>query len=622
MNHQKYVEPPAFDLDAIFKESVPHNPLIFVLSAGVDPTKMLRECASNNGMGEKFGSIALGQGQAPFATRMIDTGIEEGNWVFLANCHLMTSWMPALEKIVDDLSSRNPHEDFRLWLSSSPNPKFPIAILQQGLKMTTEPPRGMKANLLRMYNTVSDEQFHACKNKPSAYKRMLFGLCFFHAALLERKKFLALGWAVVYDFNDADFEICESLLTNLLEAYDDIPFDALRYLTAEANYGGRVTDDWDRRLLITYMAQYYAQETVEVDNHKMCATPEFFVPDDGSIKSYKEFIRNLPVKDVPETFGQHSNAEIASQITDTTDMLATLLSLSSGSSAAGGISKEEQVDKIAEGMIAGFPPNVDLYTITLAKEDDPSALNVVLLQEIERYNILLTLVRNSLVNLRKGIKGLVVMSADLDVVFNNLLAGSVPPVWLKSYPSMKPLGPWMRDLSERIDQLNEWGNGQYPKVYWMGGFTYPTGFLTAVLQTTARKSQIGIDQLAWEFSPLQWEEKDVPAGAKDGVYVKGLYLQGAGWDLDNQCLREPQPMELIVNMPIFWFKPAEVKKKAPKGVYQCPTYLYPTRTGSRERPSFTIVVDLKMGASEPEHWIKRGTALLLSLETGEDLTKF
>ena len=206
--------------------------------------------------------------------------------------------------------------------------------------------------MLRMYNTVSDEQFHACKNKPSAYKRMLFGLCFFHAALLERKKFLALGWAVVYDFNDADFEICESLLTNLLEAYDDIPFDALRYLTAEANYGGRVTDDWDRRLLITYMAQYYAQETVEADNHKLCATPEFFVPDDGSIKSYKEFIRNLPVKDVPETFGQHSNAEIASQITDTTDMLATLLSLSSGSSAAGGISKEEQVDKIAEGMIS------------------------------------------------------------------------------------------------------------------------------------------------------------------------------------------------------------------------------------------------------------------------------
>ena len=621
MNHQKYVEPPPFDLDAIFKESVPQNPLIFVLSAGVDPTKMLRECAANNGMGERFGSIALGQGQAPYATRMIDEGVRDGNWVFLANCHLMTSWLGPLEKIVDELGSRNPHADFRLWLSSSPNPKFPIAILQQGLKMTTEPPKGIKANLLRLYNNVSEEMFHACKTRPQAYKRLLFGLVYFHAALLERVKFLGLGWAVVYDFNDSDFEICESLLTSLLDEYEDIPYDALRYLTAEANYGGRVTDDWDRRLLVTYMHQFYHPEAVETDNYKMSGLPEFYVPDDGSMKSYKEFIRNLPVQDLPEAFGQHPNAEIASQITDTADMLSTLLSLSSGG-GGGGADSEGMVDRIAADMLGQLPDNCDVYTITLAKEDDPSALNTVLLQEIDRYNGLLDKVRNSLTGLRMGIKGLVVMSAELDVVFKCLLGGAVPPVWLKTYPSMKPLGPWMRDLIERIGQLNEWGNGQYPKVYWMGGFTYPTGFLTAVLQTAARKTQIGIDQLTWEFTPLQWMEKDVPGQPKDGVYVKGLYLEGAGWDNDNYCLREPKPMELIVNMPIMWFKPTEVTKKQPKGMYQCPCYLYPIRTGSRERPSYTITVLLKTGALEPEHWVKRGTALLLSLSVGEDLSKF
>jgi len=487
--------------------------------------------------------------------------------------------------------------------------------------MTTEPPRGIKANLLRMYNNVTEDLFHMCKNKPQAYKRLLFGLVYFHAALLERKKFLALGWAVVYDFNDADFEICESLLTNLLDDYDEIPYDALRYLTAEANYGGRVTDDWDRRLLITYMHQFYHPETVEVDNYKMSGLPEFYVPDDGSLKSYKEFIRNLPVAALPEAFGQHPNAEIASQITDTADMLATLLSLTSGGGGGGG-DTEATVDRIAADMLEQLPDNCDVYTISLAKEDDPSALNTVLLQEIDRYNILLSKVRDSLIGLRKGIKGLVVMSAELDVVFSCLLNGAVPPVWLKTYPSLKPLGPWMRDLIERIAQLNEWGNGQYPKVYWMGGFTYPTGFLTAVLQTAARKTQIGIDQLTWDFSPLQWMEKDVPGQPKDGVYVKGLYLEGAGWDNDNYCLREPKPMELIVNMPIMWFKPTEVTKKQPKGMYQCPCYLYPIRTGSRERPSYTITVLLKTGASEPEHWIKRGTALLLSLAVGEDLTKF
>lgn len=64
-----------------------------------------------------------------------------GHWVFLANCHLMTSWLPALDKIVEGLEARKPHPDFRLWLSSSPSPLFPIAILQRGIKMTTEPPK-------------------------------------------------------------------------------------------------------------------------------------------------------------------------------------------------------------------------------------------------------------------------------------------------------------------------------------------------------------------------------------------------------------------------------------------------------------------------------------------------
>ena len=60
-----------------------------------------------------------------------------------------------------------------------------------------------------------------------------------------------------YSFNDPDFEICEALLAQYLDEYEEIPWPAMRYLTAEANYGGRVTDDWDRRLLNAYMYQFY-----------------------------------------------------------------------------------------------------------------------------------------------------------------------------------------------------------------------------------------------------------------------------------------------------------------------------------------------------------------------------
>ena len=65
----------------------------------------------------------------------------QGNWVFLANCHLSLSWMPQLDKLVERLQVEEPHPEFRLWLSSSPNPDFPISILQAGIKMTTEPPK-------------------------------------------------------------------------------------------------------------------------------------------------------------------------------------------------------------------------------------------------------------------------------------------------------------------------------------------------------------------------------------------------------------------------------------------------------------------------------------------------
>ena len=216
---------------------------------------------------------------------------------------------------------------------------------------------------------------------------------------------------------------------------------------------------------------------------------------------------------------------------------------------------------------------------------------------------------------QKGIKGLVVMSQDLDEIFNALADAKVPSAWLKAYPSLKALGPWTRDLLQRTAELKGWIEEDYPNVYWLSGFTYPTGFLTAVLQTMARKYSIPIDSLAWDFSIITSDESEITQPPKDGVFVKGMFLEGAGWDFENGCLMEPDPMELIVPMPIVHFKPTEMKKKGVKGIYGCPLYLYPIRTGSRERPSFMIMVELRSGNVDQDHWVKRGTALLLSLST-------
>lgn len=80
-------------------------------------------------------------------------------------------------------------------------------------------------------------------------------------------------------------------------------------------------------------------------------------------------------------------------------------------------------------------------------------------------------------------------------------------------------------------------------------------------------------------------------------------------------MQEPKHMDLIVPMPIILFKPVVNKKRNLKGLYQCPLFLYPLRTGTRERPSFILFVTLKCGDKEPDYWVKRGTALLLALAT-------
>lgn len=61
------------------------------------------------------------------------------------------------------------------------------------------------------------------------------------------------------------------------------------------------------------------------------------------------------------------------------------------------------------------------------------------------------------------------------------------------------------------------------------------------------------------------DENQILQAPESGVYVKGTFLEGAGWDKKAACLIEPQPMQLVCAMPLIHFKPAEVVKKKVKG---------------------------------------------------------
>jgi dynein heavy chain len=178
----QFVEPPPFDLNSCFKDSNILSPLIFVLSKGSDPTKAFNDFAGKMKMDRKVRMLSLGQGQGPKAIKMIEEATQKGNWVLLQNCHLFISWLQELERITENLSPDSVHKDFRLWLTSMPCKEFPVSVLQSSVKMTNEPPKGLKANLRSAYFKLNNNLLNTTR-KPKEYMKLLFGLSFFHAVV-------------------------------------------------------------------------------------------------------------------------------------------------------------------------------------------------------------------------------------------------------------------------------------------------------------------------------------------------------------------------------------------------------------------------------------------------------
>jgi dynein heavy chain, axonemal len=486
---KRFIEPPAFDLEASYKDSKNHTPIIFVLSPGADPLIELKKLADKLGFGHKYKPLSLGQGQGKIATREINTGKDTGAWVVLQNCHLAMSYMGELERITEEFTY-DPEKEFRLWLTSMPSDIFPVSILQNGIKLTMEPPKGLKNNLLRSYLSF-DTPFLETNKKVSAWKKILFGLCFFNALIIERRKYGPLGWNIPYEFSQSDLKISIDQLNMFLNEYEEIPWEALNYMVAEANYGGRVTDPQDRRAILIILSEFYTPKIL-TDSYRFSILEEYYAPPESPLSSYIEYIKALPINDSTEIFGLHDNANITSAINDTAQLLGTALSLMPRNVAGAGQSQEAILEEKAKMIADRMPPEFNLEE---ASRKHPityqDSMNTVLQQELIRFNRLIKTVRNSLSMIQKAIKGLVLMSVELEGVGNALFDNIVPDLWSKvSYPSLKPLSSWINDFLQRLKFIQDWIDYDAPAVFWFSGFFFTQSFITGTLQNFARKVRI------------------------------------------------------------------------------------------------------------------------------------
>ncbi|XP_059054918.1 dynein axonemal heavy chain 12 [Achroia grisella] len=618
---KKYITPPPFDISKSFGDSNCLAPLIFILSPGSDPMGALIKYCERMGYSHRFNSISLGQGQGPIARSMIEKAQLEGGWVCLQNCHLAVSWLPVLEKIIESFDLTNTDLSFRLWLTSYPSDKFPQSVLQVGVKMTNEPPTGLQHNLNRSYISEplkEPEFFEGCRDKDKPFSKLLYGISFFHAVVQERKKFGPLGWNIQYGFNDSDFQISVMQLQMFLNQYEEIQYVAIKYLTGECNYGGRVTDDWDRRLIVTILDNYVNAGVVNDPNYLFCDLgPQYGLSRRCEYQDYLKHIETVPVNPPPEVFGLHMNAGITRDYSISMALTAALVLVEGTGSGGESGNTEVILVQMASEILSKLPTKFD---VEIAQKKYPvdynESMNTVLVQEMERFNKLLNEINNSLIDLQKAVKGLIVMSPALDLQSNAMLLGKIPDNWRKvSYPSLKPLTSYVADFIERLNMLEDWYQNGKPPTFWLSGFFFTQAFLTGSVQNFARSKKIPIDLLTFDFEVRKVDYEVTPP--EWGVYVQGLFMDGGRWDRDTFAIGEQYPKILNDNMPALWLYP-KLKNEFKEGTrYKCPLYKTLERKGvlATTGHSSNFVLAFFLPSDKPSaHWIKRSVALLLQLD--------
>ncbi|KAG5320172.1 DYH10 protein, partial [Pseudoatta argentina] len=576
---KQYIKPPYVSFDMIFEESTPTMPVVFILSPGSDPTSELMKLADRYGYdGGMFKYLSLGQSQEKIAMELLGMATIRGQWLMLQNCHLLLSFTKNLEKIVENIEK--PHPDFRLWLTTEPTPNFPIGILQQSLKVVTEPPSGLKLNLQNTYFSMRPQVLESCSHP--LYKHLIYVLAFYHASnffikvlstLQERRKYGKIGWNLKYDFNESDFNVCITILdTYLTKAMatkeSEVSWNSLKYLIGEVMYGGRVMDSYDRRISYTYMDEYFGDflfnEYQPFHFYKDNIVDYVTLPE-GNRDDYLQFIEKLPMVNGPEIFGLHSNAEIGFFTQAVKGMWKHLIELQPQTAVSDiGISKDEFIDNVAKEILTKIPTPYDISKVKRNFGVGVTPTAIVLFQELERFNKLIETITRTLNQLRKAIAGEIGMDAVLENISMALYNGILPNEWAKLAPdTRKNLAGWMDHFQQRINQYTNWSGANEPVVLWLSGLHVPETYLAALVQMTCRKNN---------------------------------------WPLDHS---------VIYTTVSKFFKPDDVEER-PDNTFKTPVY---TTSNRRNALGAGLVFEANLATSEHiSHWILQGVCLVLNID--------
>jgi dynein heavy chain len=604
---EKYAEAQVLNMEMLLEESDNRTPMICFLSMGSDPTESIEKLAKK--MGTTCKPISMGQGQEIHARKLLSSAQADGGWVLFQNCHLGLDYMAEMLDALNE--AENPHEKMKVWITAEAHPQFPISVLQSSIKFTFDPPQGVKAGLKRTFAGVTQDQLEI-SNLPE-WKPLLYGVAFMHTCVQERRKFGPLGWNIPYEFNSADYTSTVQFCQNHLDEVDPkkgISWATVRYMIGEVQYGGRVTDDFDKILLNCFARSWFGEHMFADD---FCFYKGYKIPRCKTLDEYKNLIEAMPNVDPPTVFGLHSNADITYQTNTATNCLTTILNIQpKESGGGGGESREQVVYKLAQDYLDKIPGDYIPHEVRdrLRKMGHLQPLNIFLKQEIDRMQRVIKMVRTTCKDLKLAIDGTIIMNENLRDSLDLLYDARVPNTWKKISWDSATIGFWFSELLDRNKQFHDWCFGGRPNTFWLTGFFNPQGFLTAMRQEITRAHKgWALDSVILCNDLTKMMKEDVTSSPAEGVYIYGCFLDGAGWDRKNMRLIEAQPKVLYAPLPVAHLYAINTTAQKDNRLYECPVYKKPRRTDL----TFIFQLNLKT-VQHPDHWILRGVALLCDIK--------
>ncbi|KAL3676900.1 hypothetical protein R1sor_026848 [Riccia sorocarpa] len=608
-------------------------PVLFITPPGEDPSLELEDFAALKIGSQNYHQLAMGQGQAQEALKLLHESARTGSWVCFKNLHLVVSWLPQLEK---ELHRLNPHPNFRLWLTTEPNDQFPRNLLEQTLKITIEPPQGLKNKLQKTCEAWSPQ----LTPKTALEERMLFLLTILHAVVQERCSYIPQGWAKVHEFNLADLRFAADLLHRLLDDKAMVSKPVVPYLShfrgllTMVIYGGRLDNRVDKAVLEAYISQYFSEEVIEGSAHcsqlfdilQDSQTPGQISPCcsaetasvSGSFADYANHISRLQELDSPAVLGLPPNILRSQQERDAGSVITQLKVISSISLTAGEEDKRSHLKLHLSPLLQRYGSSVTSVLVKVRESLDSK-------QAMDREERLFPIVSFLQVELETAEKVLNTIQKTLSVISESLkpsvqhlpqrvledcrelVSGKVLDCWSDHWEGPDELSEYLKSVLQRASAISKyWDIRSTLQVesFKLSAFFKPRAFLRAVSQQAARNLRRTLDDVkmvtVWDPSLL--------LECSELTSITSL-LQIEGATFDGQFLAktvEEMPTLSIVPECTFAWVPSQT---APFYTSSISVPLYDTVARSQ------LVTEVRVPCSEEQkqEWLLAGVAFFLPL---------